>query len=288
MAGSTDSMGAGGNDIYLLWCNSSGQLFWQKAIGEGGEDRASCVQKTSDGGYIIAGWTDSLGHGGQDCLLVKTDASGNLLWRKTFGDTSDDRAYRVRQTSDGGYIVAGWTIPGGEESARAYIFKTNASGGLLWEQVYSMGMENWAYDVLECQDGGYLVVGCADCSNVNCAKGIYLAKTKADGSLETHMHSGLDKDEVAYSVRQTSDGGYIIAGWTESYGSGGIDFFLQKYDSSLNLKIFEIYGGTGDDVAYSVQQTSDGGYILAGWTESFGAGGKDVYLVKTDSTGTSI
>jgi len=195
-------------------------------------DRAYSVRQTSDGGYIVAGWTWSFGGGGPDFFLIKTDASGNVQWAKTYGGTGDDRAYSVQQTSDGGYIVAGYTYSLGAGGRDFFLVKTDANGNLQWAKTY----------------GG----------------------------------TGIDS---TISVQQTSDGGYIVAGWTDSFGAGSWDILLIKTDANGNVQWAKTYGGTDWDFAYSVQQTSDGGYIVAGITYSFGAGGSDFFLIKTDANG---
>ncbi|MFZ8835404.1 MAG: hypothetical protein ACO2O5_14605 [Candidatus Caldipriscus sp.] len=173
---------------------------------------AYSVQQTSDGGYIVAGRTYSFGAGGWDILLIKTDANGNLIWAKTYGGTYDDWASSVQQTSDGGYIVAGYTESLGAGWYDIFLIKTDANGNRIWAKTY----------------GG----------------------TSA---------------EYANSVQQTSDGGYIVAGWTYSF-SAVVDWniFLIKTDANGNVQWAKTYGGTDYDLAFSVEQTSDGGYIAAG------------------------
>ena len=197
------------------------------------DDRAWFVLQTTDGGYIVAGYTNSFGAGSGDVFLVKTDANGNVQWAKTYGGTGGEIAHSVQQTSDGGYIVAGYTTSFGAGWGDAFLVKTDANGNVQWAKTY-----------------------------------------------------GSTGDEYIITVQQTSDGGYIGAGATSSFGAGGLDFFLIKTDANGNLQWAKTYGGTGlDSVYYSVQQTSDGGYIVAGYTTSFGAGGEDIFLVKTDANG---
>jgi hypothetical protein len=201
-----------------------------KTYGGTDYDVASSVQQTSDGGYIVAGYTYSFGAGGDDIFLIKTYANGNLQWAKTYGGTWDDWARSVRQTSDGGYIVAGFTGSFGAGGDDIFLIKTDANGNISWAKTYG---------------------------------GTY--------------------SDYAYSVQQTSDGGYIVAGYTYSFGAGDYDIFLIKTDANGNVQWAKTYGGTSDDWAFSVQQISDGGYIVAGYTGSFGVGG--AFLVKTDANG---
>ena len=204
-------------------------------MGGAADDWAYSVQQTADGGYIVAGYTNSFGAGDYDFYLVKTNSQGDTLWTRTYGGSDDDWAYSVQQTADGGYIVAGYTYSFGAGDDDFYLVKTNSQGDTLWTRTY----------------GG----------------------------------SG---DDEAYSVQQTADGGYIVAGYTSSFGAGSGDFYLVKTNSQGDTLWTRTYGGSGYDGAYSVQQTADGGYIVAGYTGSFGAGSDDFYLVKTNSQGDTL
>lgn len=256
-------------DLFLLKTDSSGNETWHKFYGGDSPDEAYSVQQTSDGGYIIAGYTESYGAGKEDMYLIKTDASGNKIWEKTFGGKYDEGAYSVQQTSDGGYILVGYT------EGHIYLVKTNASGDKSWDK------EIWwatAYSVQQTSDGGYIIGG-------RDQHDMYIWKTDALGNISWEKHFGGTYGDGAYFAQQTSDGGYIIAGGTASYGEGSEDMYLVKTDSSGNKTWSKTFGGEDHDKAYSVQQTSDGGYILVGYTTSYGAGYYDMYVVRTDENG---
>ncbi|MFZ8835346.1 MAG: T9SS type A sorting domain-containing protein [Candidatus Caldipriscus sp.] len=283
LAGRTYSFGAGG-DIFLIKTDANGNIQWAKTYGGTNNDWAYSVQQTSDGGYIVAGYTWSFSVGYYDIFLIKTDANGNLQWAKTYGGTDYDWARSVQQTSDGGYIVAGGTWSFGAGSWDIFLIKTDANANIQWAKIY--GGTDWydAYSVRQTSDGGYIVAGetrSFGAGNYD----IFLIKTDANGNLQwAKTYGGTDLD-WAYSVQQTSDGGYIVAGTTGSFGAGWGDIFLIKTDANGNIIWAKTYGGTDGDGAISVQQTSDGGYIVAGGTWSFGAGYSDVFLVKTDANG---
>jgi hypothetical protein len=285
VAGLTSSFGAGSWDIFLIKTDANGNIRWAKTYGGTGWDEAYSVQQTSDGGYIVAGWTDSFGAGWEDIFLIKTDANGNVQWAKTYGGTNTDYAFSVQQTSDGGYIVAGYTASFGAGSWDIFLIKTDANCNLQWAKTYGGTYSDFAFSVQQTSDGGYIVAGYTASFGAGYGD-FFLIKTDANGNvIWAQTYGGTSGDDVALSVQQTSDGGYIVAGWTDSFGAGNSDAFLVKTDANGNIRWAKTYGGTYWDEASSVQQTSDGGYIVAGYTASFGAGGTDAFLIKTDASG---
>ncbi len=285
VAGITRSFGAGSWDIFLIKTDLSGNLQWAKTYGGTDWDEVSSVQQTSDGGYIVAGYTFSFGAGYYDIFLIKTDANGNLQWAKTYGGTNTDLAYHVQQTSDGGYIVAGKTGSFGLGSDDIILIKTDANGNIQWAKTYGGTYIEYAFSVQQTSDGGYIVAGYTYSFGTGWDEDVILIKTDANGNVQwAKTYGGTDWDEVS-SVQQTSDGGYIVAGYTYPFGADDYDIFLIKTDANGNVQWAKTYGGTGYDLASSVQQTSDGGYIVAGITASFGAGWYNAFLVKTDADG---
>jgi hypothetical protein len=284
VVGETDSFIAGDDDIFLIKTDANGNVQWAKTYGGGGADYAFSVQQTSDGGYIVAGYTASFGAGGWDIFLIKTDANGNVQWAKTYGGTNWDKAFSVQQTSDGGYIVAGWTQSFGAGYRDVFLMKTDANGNVQWAKTYGGTDNDYASSVQQTSDGGYIVAGRTRSFGAGWGD-IFLIKTDVNGNVQWAKTYGGASNDSASSVQQTSDGGYIVAGRTNSFGAGGDDIFLIKTDANGNIIWAKTYGGTDWDWASSVQQTSDGGYIVAGYTPSFGAGGRDAFLIKTDANG---
>jgi len=284
VTGRTSSFGAGSSDIFLIKTDAYGNLQWAKTYGGASWEYASSAQQTSDGGYIVAGYTNSFGAGNSDFFLIKVNSSGNIIWVKTYGGINDDYASSVQQTLDGGYIVAGSTTSFGAGDRDFLLIKTDANGNIIWAKTY--GGTDWdrGSSVQQTSDGGYILAGLTWSFGAS-GGDIFLVKTDANGNVQwakTYGGSGWDQP---YSVQQTSDGGYILTGETTSFGAGDRDFFLIKTDANGNVQWAKIYGGTNWDQAFSVQQTSDGGYIVAGGTWSFGAGGYDFLLIKTDANG---
>jgi hypothetical protein len=273
--------------VALFTQSAHAQVRFAKTYGGSADDYAFSVQQTSDGGYIVAGWTWSFGAGVGDFFLIKTDASGDIIWAKTYGGTNDDFAYSVQQTSDGGYIVAGTTNSFGAGVGDFFLIKTDASGDIIWAKTYGGTNTDLAYSVQQTSDGGYIVTGLTRSFGAGW-NDVFLIKTDENGDIQWAKTYGGTSSDAAYSVQQTSDGGYIVAGFTYSFGAGVGDFFLIKTDASGDIIWAKTYGGTNTDLAYSVQQTSDGGYIVAGFTLSFGAGGRDILLIKTDANGNII
>ena len=284
IAGYTDSYGAGEWDVWLIKTDSEGNEQWDSTFGGSGEDVGYSVQQTSDGGYIMAGSTRSYGVGYSDVWLIKTDSEGNEQWDKTFGGSDDDFGYSVRQTPDGGYIIAGWTASYGAGPGDVWLIKTDSNGNELWNNTF--GDSDWerGYCVRQTSDGGYVIAGVTQPYGTG-SSDVRLIKADSRGNELWNNTFGGSDWERGYSVQQTSDGGYVIAGVTQPYGTGSSDVQLIKTDSEGNEQWDKTCGGSGDDYGRSVQQTSDGGYVIAGDTGSYGAGEWDVWLIKTDSEG---
>jgi hypothetical protein len=281
ITGYTESFGAGGYDVYLIKADSSGDTLWTKTYGGANDDYGRSVRQTSDGGFLITGGTYPFGAGAYDVYLIKADSSGDTLWTKTYGGTDTDIGESVQQTSDGGYIIAGYTHSFGAGESDVYLIKADSSGDTLWTKTYGGADKDYGRSVRQTSDGGFIITGYTESFGAG-ENDVYLIKADSSGdTLWTKTYGGADAD-YGYSVQQTSDGGYIIAGGTISFGAGESDVYIIKADSSGDALWTKTYGGTDYDNGHSVQQTSDGGYIIAGRTESFGAGSRDVYLIKTE------
>jgi len=283
VAGYTNSFGSDLQDVYILKLNSDGSLAWQKTLGGSKDDCAYSIQQTTDGGYIVAGYTNSFGSGGYDVYILKLNSNGTLVWQKTFGGGLDDKAYSIQKTTDGGYIVAGYTNSFGSGGYDVYVLKINSDGSLAWQKTFGGTDRDEAHSIQQTTDGGYIVAGYTDSFGAG-GYDVYVLKLNSDGSLawqKTYGGNGYDK---AYSIQQTTDGGFIVAGYTESFGAGG-DVYILKLNSGGSLAWQKTFGGWSWDNAYSIQQTTDGGFIVAGYAYSFGAGENDIYVLKLDSDG---
>jgi hypothetical protein len=283
VTGRTTSYGAGDNDVWLIKTDASGNEVWDKTFGGTRDDAGNSVQQTFDGGYVVIGYTMSYGAGFADFWLIKTDASGNKVWDKTFGGTGDDVGRAVQQTSDGGYILTGYA----DSHTRAWLIKTDADGSEVWKRAFGGSGYEEGFCVQQTSDGGYVVTGITE--PLGGTVDVLLVKTDADGNkVWDRAFGGTATDEEGYSVRQTSDGGYVVTGNITPQGSDYDDVWLIKTDADGNKVWDRAFGGIFIDDGFCVQQTSDGGYVITGDAWSYGTGNYDVWLIKTDASGNEI
>ena len=273
-----------GSECFLVKMNASGDTLWTRDYGLPHHCNAYITQQTADDGYVIVGGADSLvGSGG--VWLVKTDSSGDTLWTRTYGAASADKGNSVQQTTDGGYVVAG-TAFSDSGVADVYLVKTNAQGETLWTRTYGGPYGDWGNSVQQTSDGGYIIAGVTYSFGPATPTygNVYLIKTDAEGDTLWAKTYGGAGDEGGSSVRQTVDGGYIITGHTNDDGTtaGVLDVYLLKTDALGNALWTRTYSGVGYAEGYSVQQTSDSDYVVAGWTQPIDEGDYDVYLIKTN------
>ena len=260
---------------------------WTKTFGGSDSEWGTSVQQTTDGGYIITGTTRSFGAGYEDVWLIKTDASGDTLWTKTFGGSNCDFGLSVQQTTDGGYIITGFTDSFGAGGYDVWLIKTDDSGDALWTKTFGGSDREGGYSVQQTTDGGYIITGYTKSFGAG-GYDVWLIKTDDSGdTLLTKTFGGSDSDR-GNSVQQTNDGGYIITG--DTFGAGVSDVWLIKTDASGDALWTKTFDGDLHDCGFSVQQTTDGGYIITGhtgWDWGFGSY-FDVWLIKTDASGDTL
>ena len=282
ISGYSDTLNSFAGAVSLAKTDVNGNLLWFKTYpgfnNNSGLYCVSCVNQTSDGGYILGG----SGYG-MDMSLIKTDSSGNLTWSKTFSLVDHEQSGSfVQQTSDGGYIITGHSSYFGSGPPDLYLIKTDSAGNIIWSKTFGGANYDKGYSVLQTTDGGYIV--CGESASFGSNAEVFLIKTNDIGNvLWSKTYHSVNSYSEGYSIQQTNDGGYIITG--SIYFFGNYDHvYLIKTDINGDLLWSRAFGsGAWNDEGYSVQQTSDGGYIITG---SEGATGSN-YLIKTDSMGNS-
>ncbi len=286
VAGSTTSFGAGVSDVWVLKLDGNGNVEWQKVYGGTGGEQGIAVRQT-DSGYIVGAQTSSFGTGSVDFWLLNLDASGNILWQRAYGGTSADRLYDLELVTGGGYIVAGQTLSFGAGGNDALVLKVDAKGDVVWQKTYGGPLTDWASSIEKTVGGGYVVLG--ETSSFEAGdRDLWIFKIDESGEIswqKTYGGPARDEGDGVSKIRQTSDGGYIVAGITSSFGAGGQDAWLFKLDADGNVTWERSYGGLHDDWSHLVDETVDGGYIMAANTRSFGAGSGDILVLKLEADG---
>jgi len=284
VAGFSQSYTYGGKDFAIYKLDSSGNKVWFKHYGGANDDEGKSIQQTSDGGYIVAGWTQSYTYGFHDFAIFKLDSSGNKTWFKHYGGTSSDLGYCIEQTSEGGYVVTGNTRSYTHGSSDFAIYKLDSNGNKIWFKHYGGASGDYGYSIQQTTDGGYIVAGY--CSSYTYGgEDFAIYRLNSSGNKVWFKHYGGGLNDYAQSIQQISDGGYVVAGYTHSYTYGNSDYAIYKLNSSGNNVWFKHYGGLSYDTARLIQQTSDGGYIVAGNAQSYSYGSYDFALYKLNSSG---
>lgn len=283
IAGYTKSFGSGLMDAYLIKTDSMGNFVWERMFGGAQDDEAYGVLQANDGGYIIAGATSSFGAGSRDAFLIKTDANGTELWRRPFGGLSSDGARNVQKTSDGGFILSGWTFSLGPAAVgNAVLYKADSLGNQQWAKAYGGTDVDRGLYVQQTPDGGYIFTGYT--ASIGAGNDdAWVVKTDNLGNEAWSKTFGGTVRDYGNSIALTPDGGYIITGYTISFGAGGDDLWMIKLNSSGTEEWRKLLGGTASDVGYDIKVTRDGSYVVTGHTLSYGAGVHDVWLIKTGS-----
>ncbi|PKL84744.1 MAG: hypothetical protein CVV22_11185 [Ignavibacteriae bacterium HGW-Ignavibacteriae-1] len=278
-------------DIWVFKLSIDGNIEWQKTYGGSESDYVHSVKETSDGGYIVAGYTDSddgdiaQNKGVEDIWVLKLSSNGNIEWQKTYGGSGRDVAFSIQQTIDGGYVISANTISKDGDVTEnkgqndMWVLKLSNSGNIEWQKTYGGSNNDFSTYIQELRNGGYIMVGYTwsndgDLSENKGNSDICIMKLKLDGSLEWQKTYGGSLHERAYFIQETDDGDYIVAGYTESLDSdvtenkGKGDLWIIKVQSDGSLEWQQTYGGSNNDDSRNIQETSDKGYIVAGYTKS--------------------
>jgi hypothetical protein len=218
-------------------------------------------------------------------LLLTTilQAQPNAIWIRTFGGINSDYGRSIQQVFNDGYVLIGTTASFGDNND-VWLIKTDEQGNKEWDKTFGGSNDDFGSCIQQTIDGGYIIVGWTN-SFGGGNNDVWLIKTDEQGNKEWDKTLGGNDTDIGYAIQQTVDDGYIIVGWTKSFGNGNIDVWLVKTDEQGNKEWDKTLGGNLFDRGYAIQQTVDGGYIIVGWTNSFGDGNYNVWLIKTDSQG---
>ncbi|MGC9514749.1 hypothetical protein [Methanocrinis sp.] len=264
-------------ELLLMKVDSDGNETWARTFGEASSSEEGFdVDMASDGGYVAVGASEAEGR--CDLLLLKFDSEGEEVWTKRFNRSDADRGSSVQVTGDGGYIIAG-TTETEEDGSDLWLLKVDQNGEQVWERTYGGTGDDEGFCARETADGGYILVGSRQAFG-GLGKNLWLLKTDALGNEVWNNRFGGAGDQLGLSVLETEDLGFIIAGYTDGTDGGDADALIIKTGSDGSLLREMTLGGTGHDEAGAVVETDDGGYAFTGLTESFGAEGRDVWLVR--------
>lgn len=286
MAGYTASYGAGDNDFYMISANEKGDMKYSKTFGTPGKDEAYSLVETPDKGYVLAGMSYSTGKNGYpQAYAVKTDADGNSIWSMTYSSGKYDVASCVINAVDGGYIICGTSAaPSGHGMQDMLMLKLDSRGNTLWAKFYGGAQPDFGSRVVAARDGGYAMIGTTASFGAGNSD-IYLVKTDALGnSLWARTYGGPGVDQ-GVTLINSGDGGYILGGNSESFSYGSSDLLVIAVDASGNSLWTRHFGGKSDDYLGGIVKNKDGGYAIAGWTSSYGAGDYDAYFLKIRKNG---
>lgn len=305
--------GPGDDDIWIVKLTSTKEVEWQRRLGGMYKDIACQGQQTGDGGYIITGWSNSIdggvsgSHGGIDIWILKLRSDGKIQWKNCFGGSEDDFPKCVRQTTDGGYIIAGYTnsdngnVSKNNGRTDIWVVKLKPNGNINWKKCLGGSKNDYSYSIRETPDGGYILAGGTYSGDGNVTENrgssdLWIVKLSDSGKIEFQRSFGGSNYDIASDILLTNDGGYIIAGSTQSTDGdvtgnhGSVDGWVLKLNSSYEIEWQKCYGGSNRDF-FDYFLPAENGYILAGGSLSHDGdvtgnyGQKDIWIVRIDTAG---
>lgn len=270
------------------WTFAQHTFTWQRAYGNPNlDDMADDIIQTSDGDYVFTGSTNGSNGDDYDIYLVKTDRVGNVLWSRTFGGGGTQKGAKMVKLEDGGFAIAGMNQNFGENDSDVFLLRTDAEGIETWSMTYRQADTNEAaLGLAATADGGFIISGYAESATGD--EELYLIKTRENGSIQWSNQYGGLQDERGYAVVTTSDGGYAVAGFTQSIGNGKKDGFLLKTDFVGNEMWARSYGNSQNNQFYDLVAKEDGGFVMTGANEFAAYVPEDMYVVGTDALGAPL
>ncbi|MCX7914472.1 MAG: PQQ-binding-like beta-propeller repeat protein [Thermodesulfovibrionales bacterium] len=263
-------------DAYVIKVDASGNLLWKKRFGGKGCEQVFSVKQTSDNGCIMCGGTTSFSED-FNIYVIRLDKDGEIIWEKAFGSEEEEVGTSILSLTNDSFIVLAYRGP--EESRDIYLLKLDRDGNVILEKTIDIDTSIFPLSIDKTSDGGYVISGYKGILGENC---LYVAKINAEGDL---IWDATFEGGIARSIKEATDGNYIVAGTIYTSEGRGNDVCLLKLDNSGNLIWEKTYGGNDDDLGLALQLLPDGGYIIVGQTLSFGKGESDVYVLKVDAEG---
>jgi len=277
-----------GNEVWLIRTDHLGNIVWEKKYGQTFHEYGNSVCADHNGGFVIAGSTNSTANLRSDAFLMRTDAAGNIIWLKTYGDSSlYESANSVKKLSDGGYILTG-NVSDTSLNLDVLVIRTDSLGNMVWmERFGDSGSEEWGYSTYESSSGSFIITAH---TNTVFGAGNYdlwlLSVDSAGKQLWSRTLGGVG-DDYGYTSEKTSDGGFIITGTTSSFGNSTFDIWLIRLNDSGDTLWTKTYGNSDIQVGYAVTETADKGFIITGGSVSIG-NESDLIIIRTNSEGDTL
>jgi hypothetical protein len=265
---------------WIVRIDDQGNALWNLTVHDK-ETKLFSAAAAQDG-FILVGLTCSYTKNDSDALAIKIDSDGRILWSKTYGWSGDDALRAVIVTQDDGIVVAGYTNSLGNKDYDFWLMKMSQDGVVTWTRTYGGVEADVAYSLAPA-NGGYVVAGETHSFGDGDAKA-FVVKTDLNGRLLWQKAYGGQQYDTAVNVIPSSGVGYVVVGFTFSFGAGQRDFWMFDIDDSGNVVWNRTQGGKNFDEAYSIVEVASNQYVVAGWTNSFGKGKYDYYLVKFEAT----
>lgn len=279
LAGGSTSFAPGPHNGWAVRLDEAGGIVWQRAFGGEGQDHFLSIAPAGGDGFMIAGRTFSLGPNPGNIWLLRLDGGGSIVKEQALDvQNPDDASVSIVGASDGDFLVTGWC--GGD----LCVVRTDGEGQVRWVKTYGHSDTEEGRCIEETRDGGFIVAGGIR-SEGNGARDVWVLKLDGNGDVLWQKAYGGRQFEGAMSIQETMDRGYCLAGYTSSFGMGWHDVWVLRLDEGGGILWQKTYGGEGTDEAFRIRQTPDRGFIIGARTDSFGAGGSDIWVLKLDAGG---
>ena len=283
-AGLTKSFGKGKWDAWIVRLDEEGEELWSKTFGKEGDDEAFAIREFSDG-FLVSGFSDRGESVKEQAWIFKINGSGDKLWEKFYGGEHDDSANSLVVNPDGSMVFAGVKKLTSYTNSDLWVVSISSSGKVKWEKTFGERRKDMANAIIKTSDNGYLVVGQKLNTSKTGGHDGYCIKLDSSGDTVWEKTYGGKKKDVAFDVKETEDGGFVISGKNRSTGAGNYDLWVFKLDKSGKMMWEKIYGGEDMEEGRAVALRENGGLLVAGFTKSKGAGKADLWILKLDDSG---